>query len=209
MEMAVEEVCANCGHSRLGDGEFCLFCGDLLTETTSSVPGGMSPSNGASSATDPVEYAGFWRRVWAGSIDVAIEAVGALLLTYLLDVVLSRFGRGFGIDRRDSKVYAGVAYILVLSVGSWLYCAWAESSSWQATIGKRLLGLQVTTADGGRTSFGQATIRHLMKFLSLFCATIGFMMSGWTKRRQALHDMPCDCLVIRVPKRKFSLLSGD
>lgn len=208
METAVEEVCANCGNSRLADGETCLFCGDLLTETTSSVPSGRSSSSATANATDAVEYAGFWRRAWAGSIDIAIEAVGALLLTKLLDVVLGRFGRGFGINRWDSKVYAGVAYVLILSVGSWLYCAWTESSSWQATIGKRLLGLRVITAQGGRTSFGQATIRHLMKFLSLFCITIGFMMSGWTKRRQALHDMPCDCLVVRVPKTSLSLLSG-
>jgi uncharacterized RDD family membrane protein YckC len=168
----------------------------------------MAPSNGAASATEPVEYAGFWRRVWAGSIDVCIEALGALLLTLGLDVGLRRFGRVFGITPWDSKVFTGVAFILILSVGAWLYCAWAESSSWQATVGKRLLGLQVVTAQGARTSFGQATIRHLMKFLSLFCLTIGFMMSGWTKRRQALHDMPCDCLVIRVPKRSFSLLDG-
>ncbi|HLI63220.1 MAG TPA: RDD family protein [Terriglobales bacterium] len=205
--MAVDEVCANCGSSRLADGEFCLFCGDLLTGPRSSASADLSPAKGPTGATGPVVYAGFWRRVWAGSIDMAIEAAGALLLTFVLDVGLRRFGRLFGINPWDSKVFTGVAFILILSVGSWLYCALTESSSWQATIGKRLLGLQVTTANGGRTSFGQATIRHLMKFLSLFCVTIGFMMSGWTKRRQALHDMPCDCLVIRTPKKNFSLLS--
>jgi uncharacterized RDD family membrane protein YckC len=40
-----------------------------------------------------------------------------------------------------------------------------------------------------------------MKFLSLFCLMIGFLMAGWTKRRQALHDIPADCLVIRVPAK--------
>jgi uncharacterized RDD family membrane protein YckC len=74
-------------------------------------------------------------------------------------------------------------------------------------VGKRLLGLQVITAEGGRTSFGVATVRHLMKFLSLFVLTVGFLMSGWTRRRQALHDMPCDCLVIRTPEKSFSLLN--
>jgi hypothetical protein len=34
------------------------------------------------------------------------------------------------------------------------------------------------------------------------------MMAGWTKRRQALHDIPCDCIVVRSPQEKgFSLLS--
>ena len=44
-----------------------------------------------------------------------------------------------------------------------------------------------------------------MKFLSLFTAAVGFMMAGWTKRRQALHDMPTDCLVIRVAEPSLSL----
>jgi len=204
MEMVLEEVCASCGNSRLADGHFCLFCGDLLSDAAREDTSAESTDLPQPPVQNPIEYAGFWRRFWAGTIDVGIEATGALLLTYALDIILRRFGRGFGIDPWDSKVFTGVAYILVLAVGSWLYCAFAESSSWRATIGKRLLGLQVITADGGRTSFGQATVRHFMKFLSLFCLTIGFLMSGWTKRRQALHDMPCDCLVIRSPQERLS-----
>ena len=206
MEMVLDEVCASCGNNRLPYGSFCLFCGDLLTNPASPAVTAKSHPNSVLSTTDNIEYAGFWLRVWAGAIDICIEALGALLLTLVLDIVLRRFGRGFGIDPWDSKVFTGVAFILILSVGSWLYCAFAESSSWRATLGKRLLGLQVMTANGGHISFGQATVRHFMKFLSLFCLTIGFMMSGWTKRRQALHDMPCDCLVVRVPPKNFSLL---
>ncbi len=210
MEMVLEEVCASCGSSRLPYGRFCLFCGDLLAEPasveTASSPGGDLSTQSVPFASDKVEYAGFWLRVWAGGIDVCLEALGALVLTKGLDLMLKRFGHLLGFSRFDSKYAAGAAFILILAVGSWLYCAFAESSSWRATVGKRLLGLQVITADGERTSFGTATIRHLMKFLSLFGLTIGFMMSGWTKRRQALHDMPCDCLVIRVPEKSFSLL---
>ena len=44
-----------------------------------------------------------------------------------------------------------------------------------------------------------------MKFLSLFSLGIGFLIAGWTKRRQALHDLPIDCLVIRVPEESLSL----
>jgi uncharacterized RDD family membrane protein YckC len=206
METVLDEVCTSCGNSRLADGKFCLFCGDVLTESDS--PAGIAkPHSKPVHGAKQIEYAGFWLRVWAGAIDLCIEALGALVVTFLLDSVLRRFGRGFGIDPWDSKVFTGFAYILVLAIGSWLYCAFMESSAWRATVGKRLLGLQVVTTEGGRTNFGQATVRHFMKFLSLFCATIGFMMSGWTKRRQALHDMPCDCLVIRVHRKRFSLLS--
>lgn len=205
MEMLLDEVCASCGNSRTPDGHFCLFCGDVLSEPGEPKNPHANPGE-RRTASSEVEYAGFWRRFAAGSIDLGVEAAGAFLLTYAIDFILSRFGRGFGIDRWSSKMYAGFSFILILAVGSWLYCAFMESSSWRATIGKRLLGLEVITSDGGTTSFGQATIRHLMKFLSLFCLMIGFLMAGWTKRRQALHDMPCDCLVVRVPQQRLSLL---
>ena len=213
MEIVLDQVCSNCGNARLPDGRFCLFCGDLLSE---SGPKGLVSSQPSKPLASPAptelalpDYAGFWLRAWAGAIDVALEASGALLLTFAIDLALRRFGRLLGISPFVSKVATGMAFILILAVGSWLYCAFTESSSWRATVGKRVLGLQVVTADGDKVGFGQATVRHFMKFLSLFFLTIGFMMAGWTKRRQALHDIPSDCLVIRVPPEKnFSLLRG-
>lgn len=207
MEMVLDQVCSTCGNVQLPDGRFCLFCGDLLSEPTSR---GIVSSQPAKPPVSPAPtelafpaYAGFWLRVWAGAIDVALEVGGALVLTFAIELARRRFAPFV------PKNAAGMAFILILSVGGWLYCAFTESSSWRATIGKRALGLQVVTAEGDRIGFGQATVRHFMKFLSLFFLTIGFMMAGWTKRRQALHDIPTDCLVIRVPReRGFSLLRG-
>ena len=213
MEMVLNQVCSTCGNVRLPDGRFCLFCGDLLSEPTSR---GLVSSQAAKPPASPAPtelalpaYAGFWLRVWAGAIDVALEVGGALVLTFAIDLALRRFGHLLGVSPFVSKVATGMAFILILAVGSWLYSAFTESSSWRATIGKRALGLQVVTAEGDRIGFGQATVRHFMKFLSLFFLMIGFMMAGWTKRRQALHDMPTDCLVIRVPEERGpSLLRG-
>jgi uncharacterized RDD family membrane protein YckC len=207
METVLDQVCVSCGSDRVADGGFCLFCGDLLNEDAKKQKEPVPPRAAIPGREDPVEYAGFWLRFWAGAVDVGIECLGALLLTIAIDLFLRRFGHFFGIDPWDLKVFTGVAYIVILAVGAWLYCAFMESSSWRATIGKRLFGLQVITIEGERTTFGAATVRHFMKFLSLFCLTIGFLMSGWTKRRQALHDMPCDVLVIRLPEPTFTLLN--
>ncbi len=213
METVLDQVCTSCGSARLPYGRYCLFCGDLLSEPKTKALVSSDAANSLDKAETgspaAIEYGGFWRRVWAGTIDVALEAAGAFLLTYyVIDFVLAWVGGMLGYDRWMSKVAAGMAYILVLTIGGWLYSAFAESSPRRATIGKRLMGLQVVTSDGGRVSFGQATVRHFMKFLSLFSAGVGFIMAVWTKRRQALHDMPSDCVVIRVPREKaFSLLS--
>jgi len=207
VETVLEETCASCGSERLADGRFCLFCGDLLAESAPQTPNSSHlPQRSVSNISSDIEYAGFWLRFLAGAVDVVLEALGALLITLAIDFVLQHFGRIVGIDRWDAKVFAGFAYIPILAVGSWLYCAFMESSSWRATVGKRLLGLQVITTDGERISFGTATVRHFMKFLSLFCLMIGFLMPIWTKRRQALHDIPCDVLVSRTPQPSSSVL---
>ena len=82
-----------------------------------------------------MEYAGFWRRFWAGSIDVALESTAAFLVTYAIDKVLERVGRVLGYERSISKFASGMAFILVLAIGSWLYAAFAESSPWCVRIG--------------------------------------------------------------------------
>jgi uncharacterized RDD family membrane protein YckC len=208
MDSAIaQEVCASCGSPVLPDGEFCLFCGDLLARCKSGSAILDSSDNipFEVSAAESKEYAGFWRRVWAGLIDVVLETAVALLLSLLVDFALHLIGGSMGTAPESMEYVTGVTFIVLLTIGAWLYSAFSESSHYRATIGKRLMGLQVVNAAGGQLTFGQASIRHFMKFLSLFTAGFGFMMSGWTKRRQALHDMPNDCLVVRVPEKSLSL----
>jgi uncharacterized RDD family membrane protein YckC len=208
MKAAVQEVCSSCGNPLLPDGQFCLFCGDVLQHPPATAPSAVplrSDTIGVAPGPRPLEYAGFWLRVWAGSIDVVLEALVALLLIAIVDVFVRILSPRFGLSPITARYVTGIAFIFVLAIGAWLYCACAESSSWRATVGKRIVGLQVLTSSGGKISFGQATVRHFMKFLSLFTAAVGFMMAGWTKRRQALHDMPSDSIVVRVAEPILSL----
>jgi uncharacterized RDD family membrane protein YckC len=196
------EHCSSCGSPALPDGDFCLFCGDVLTESGRHIPVRLQGSTIIVPITESREYAGFWRRVWAGTIDVSLEVVAALLVTFLVYEVLNWVGR----YARESVAYlAGFIFVPLLAVGGWLYAALSESSRYRATIGKRIMHLQVVCADGKQLNFGEASVRHVMKFLSLFTLGIGFLMAGFSKRRQALHDLPNDCLVIRVPEESFSL----
>jgi uncharacterized RDD family membrane protein YckC len=209
MAVAAQQVCSSCGNPALPDGKFCLFCGDVLAESpekTSAIADRSNPKPEAATP-EPPEYAGFWLRVWAGTIDIGIEVIGSLLFSVLVYYSILLFAdKTYGLTHATAAYVSGIAAIAFLSVGAWLYCAFSESSEHRATLGKRIVGLQVVSASGDRLTFGQATVRHFMKFLSLFTAAVGFMMAGWTKRRQALHDMPCDCVVIRVPPERFSIL---
>jgi uncharacterized RDD family membrane protein YckC len=210
------QVCGSCGSPALPDGGFCLFCGDVIS-VSGRLYARVCPSLQVASASSSKlvmptetdwEYAGFWRRVWAGLIDLAVATVGAFLLMLLVDTVFKVAGRYMGMEHESLAYITGFSFIVFLTVGGWLYSASMESSRYRATIGKRLMRLQVVNASGGKLTFGQATARHLMKFFSLFSAGFGFAMAGWTKRRQALHDLPTDCLVIRVPEEKLSLFGS-
>jgi uncharacterized RDD family membrane protein YckC len=79
----------------------------------------------------------------------------------------------------------------------WLYDALQESSVHQATFGKRACGLRVTDLNGQRISFARATGRHFAEILSAITLFIGYMMAGWTERKQALHDIIAGTYVVR------------
>jgi len=63
-------------------------------------------------------------------------------------------------------------------------------------VGKLTLGIVVTDEDGNRINFGRATGRHFAKMISFLILLIGFMMAGWTKKKQALHDKIAGTLVL-------------
>ena len=78
-----------------------------------------------------------------------------------------------------------------------LYYPVQESSAAQATLGKRALGLKVTTLDGQRIGVGRALGRFFAKILSSLILMVGYIMAAFTEKKQALHDMIAGTLVVR------------
>jgi uncharacterized RDD family membrane protein YckC len=96
----------------------------------------------------------------------------------------------------------GFGFILgffgIILVVSWLYYALSESSSWQATLGKKILNLKVTDISGQPISFGRASGRYFAKIITgMIPLMIGYIMAGFTEKKQAIHDMIASCLVLR------------
>src|SRR4051794_28390998 len=121
-----------------------------------------------------VAYAGFWKRFVAYIIDLIILGIVGGILTAIL-------GRsGSGLD-------------FLLGLG---YAGYFESSEYQATPGKMAMGIKVTDLDGNRISPGRAIGRYFAKILSWITLTIGFIMAGFTEKKQALHDMIASTLVV-------------
>jgi uncharacterized RDD family membrane protein YckC len=145
-----------------------------------------------------VTYAGFWLRFVAAIIDGIIVNVIAMVGGFIVGVIVGIAVAGFGGSRGDVQILSQLlGYGVGILVG-WLYHASMESSAKQASLGKMALGLRVTDLDGNRISFARATGRHFGKFISAFILLIGYIMAGFTERKQALHDIMANCLVLRV-----------
>jgi uncharacterized RDD family membrane protein YckC len=154
----------------------------------------------------PSPYAGFWLRFVAHLIDNAILCIGFGVFVLIAIVFLGLgFIRGLVHDwdhPDDVTAVMALGFFMVclffLLAGSWLYYAWMESSTSQGTLGKMALGLTVTDIQVRRVSFGRASGRFFAKFITgLIPLWIGYIMAGFTKKKQALHDMIADCLVLK------------
>ena len=90
---------------------------------------------------------------------------------------------------------APLVIAILISLGC-LYYTLFEASSWQATPGKRILRLYVTDLNGQRITFQRALLRNLARQISgIFF--IGYLIAGFTEKKQALHDIIASCLVFR------------
>jgi uncharacterized RDD family membrane protein YckC len=157
-----------------------------------------APAPAAAAAPAPVArpvYAGFWLRFLAVIIDAILIEFVIIPVSFMVGVVVGVAGAGG--DRAVVQAIAGVLGGLSGLLIYWLYFALFESSAKQSTLGKRLLNLYVTDLAGNRISFARATGRHFSKLISSATLLIGYMMAGFTEKKQALHDMIAGTLVMR------------
>lgn len=146
----------------------------------------------------PVEsafmYAGFWLRLVAALVDMLAMFIPFCFVAFVATVIVKLVSATNGYDPA-TVILTVLPPVAILA--TWLYFAVLESSSWQATLGKKLLGLYVTDIKGQRLSLSRATGRTFAKFLSSMSAGIGYLLCGFTEKKQALHDMVAGCLVLR------------
>ena len=140
-------------------------------------------------------YAGFWKRVAAYLIDYVVLIVPTFGAALLITMTTS-----WGLEDVDTidAAAAGVESLALLAglVITWLYYAGMESSTRQATLGKRALGIRVTDEHGERLSFARASGRFFGMFLSVLVLGLGFLMVAFTRRKQGLHDLLVGALVV-------------
>jgi uncharacterized RDD family membrane protein YckC len=153
-------------------------------------------------------YAGFWLRLVAYIIDYIIIYV---VQSFIFIPVLGLMGISFASKMDDmgtmsdaetmgmvaSMMAVAGATALLTTVIAILYWSLMESSKYQATVGKIALGLKVTDLDGNSLDFVKSLIRNVCKIISGMILFIGYIMAGFTEKKQGLHDIIAGTLVVK------------
>ncbi|HOW26484.1 MAG TPA: RDD family protein [Bacteroidales bacterium] len=177
----------------------------------------MENAEPTSGSTTTTTYAGFWWRFLAYLIDDIILSFATFIIFTPVWAVMGfslfrmanwsdpDWNFDHGMDPGAWQFIGSVVGLAILTgflsvVIQWLYYSLMESSKYQATLGKMAVGARVTDLEGNRISFARATGRYFGKIISGMILMIGYIMAGFTEKKQALHDMIANTLVIKVLK---------
>lgn len=186
--------CQSCGQENPAAAEFCQDCGKPIPRHAAA-PAPLADR--VAPAAPTTLYAGFWLRFAAILIDGIIWNLAVTLVVVLL--IMFAFASVMAGGNVVAIVMIGLIAGIGIYLGWFFYHAYCESSDWQGSIGKRALGLYVTDTRGQRITFGRAAGRNFSRILSDWTALVGYIMAGFTAKKQSLHDMVADCLVLRRP----------
>jgi uncharacterized RDD family membrane protein YckC len=162
----------------------------------------------------PVRYVGFWLRLVGWIVDTLVLVVFLEFVSIFLPLPSAPAPPKIPSLELLWQYWLASLPPLKMAIGglvTWAYFAFQESSSAQATLGKRLLGIRVGAADGSRLSLGLASVRAWPLYLNSFAwigggwlgaivALAGFVAVvavAFSSRKQGLHDKMAGAFLMR------------
>ncbi len=191
----VSERCPNCKQRRSypekTSGGLVKVASHVVTRTTSAsertttenvdlVPSALGADNKSpdTKPLPPLPVAPFKTRVKAAIMDYSLLALLETCTAFPLGLILMHYIAepgsvpAFVVERKTISTL----FICFGGLAAWtipfMYYAWFESSRWQATPGKRLVGLRVTGLRHIDINFGQALTKSFVQYLSLWIVSI-------------------------------------
>lgn len=139
--------------------------------------------------TDSFEHkpAGFWIRFWAYIVDMLIlSSIGMLLIKPIF--------RLLSLELNDSTWYAPITLITALLFYAYFVLM---TKFFSQTVGKMIFGIKVISKDKKSLSWGTVLFREWIgRLISIIPLNLPYLAVAFTPKKQAIHDMIADTLVI-------------
>jgi len=130
-------------------------------------------------------YAGFTKRLLAFIVD-------RILIWLLLYAAL-----GYAMDFHLYNLHNLLGFhTIMIDIFVYIYFVVCETSSWQGTLGKHLLGMKVVNEQYGKVTAAQAMWRFTWKYLSGLIFMLGFIWVIFDPKKQGWHDKLAKTYVI-------------
>ncbi len=166
-----------------------------------SYPGPQHPAAAAPQDFSQSDYAGFWRRAAALTIDTVVVTIVVYFLMFVLMLI---FGLGMGVTgmtglgSSDTTTNAiAIATIVFPALLTISYYAFWHASASMATPGKMAAGLVVVNSSAQRITVAQAFLREFVKLIGTWFFCLTFVTQPISARRQAIHDFASATVVLR------------
>lgn len=152
----------------------------------------------AAAAAPAPNFAGFRVRLAAKCIDwVVLYGIGTLVQ----HVAIATAFDGVAPTLSDWHEFLRLAvYTVPVEVAIALLYTVYFVAKHEGTPGKRILGLRVVRADGGRLRPGRTAARFFAEFVSRATFLAGYVMAAFDEEKRTLHDYMCDTRVVRGPR---------
>lgn len=120
------------------------------------------------------KYAGFIKRLVAGIIDIYISLIITTISIYIIDKY----------TKTNYYVIGPILFTFIYVFSSAIF----ERTSWHASIGKKIVGIEVTDEYENPITLGTALLRNIAKFLNILTLGLGFLVCVSPPKKQTLAD---------------------
>lgn len=168
-----------------------------------AAPAATLTRNDTTAYSGRVVHAGFWKRYAASFID------GMIGFAITIVSVIATMGAAGGLGAFAGNANPGAGAIGSMLLGFYAipilfqaaYFTWMHASARQATLGKMAVGIKVARSDGQPIMLGRSLGRWAAYFfINMASCGLGTLVSaimvGVSERKQGLHDLVCDTLVV-------------
>jgi len=143
-----------------------------------------------------MKIATLWSRVGGAIIDLIVT----LSITFVVCVIWKTL---IGADdvygdmpiEQSKELWRGRGALTGIII-DFVYTVLLMTSTRQATLGQRAVGVKTVKDDGSTIGYGAASLRVLVSYFSSVLLKIGYLIAVFTKNKKTLHDLVAGTVVI-------------